>query len=382
MKLVFFILFAVIIGQSAIDIYLPSMPGMVHELHTTSTAIQLSLTAFLIGFAVSQLIYGALSDRYGRKPVLLLGLSIFLIGSVGCVFSSTIQIFFIFRLLQGLGVGAASTMSRAIARDSFEGKDLSRISAYTAMAWATVPVLAPLLGSYIQTYLGWRYNFVFLILFALSFIIAIVIALPETFPEHKRNLQNSALTNYKYLLTHKVFLKYILCVMLLYGMLVNFNVAAPFLIQTLFHQSVVAYGWWIVLITAAYFLGSFTSSRLIRYVSSDRLMIVGSCSLVLVSVVMFLLAMGGTWHSPWVIVIPMFFVMFSIALMYPQCIAGSLHPFPEIAGSAGALFGFMVFIGGTLASMVMSHLPEHSIMPLAAMILIQSILLCVIYYFL
>lgn len=374
-----FILLFIVIGQTSVDIYLPSLPTMVHALHTTDTLIQLSLTAFLIGFAVSQLFYGPLSDKHGRKPILLIGFSIYLIGSIICAFAPQIYLLFLGRLLQGLGIGAASSMSRAISRDVFEGPKLAKVSAYTSMAWGVVPILAPLIGSYIQTYLGWRYNFVILAVAAIIFIAFILFALPETHPSQARSDNQSALQNYKLLFSSTTFIKYIFCVMLFYGAIACFNIASPFLLQNFFAQSVIAYGWWIVLTASGFIIGSFASSRLVEQVAFSKLIIIGIIGFLASTFVMFILAMLQV-YSLFIFVIPMFFILMSLGLVYPLCISESLSPFPAIAGSAGALFGFMVFLGGTIASIIISHLPEHNVIPLAATLLVLSSLVTVVYF--
>lgn len=376
-RISFFILFLITIGQTAIDIYLPSLPTMVHELNTTATDIQLSLSAFLVGFSVSQLIYGPLSDHHGRKPILLIGLSIFLVGSIVCTIANNIEIFFIGRIIQGLGIGAASALSRAISRDVFEGKKLAKISAYTSMAWAVIPIIAPLIGSYVQAYLGWRYNFALLSIFAILFIISIVMIFPETRPLHLKSAKITPLKRYKELLQNKIFLKYILCVMIIYGIFVDFNIAAPFLIQDIFKQSVVAYGWWIVFVASGFLIGSYLSSRLVHYLSASRIIMIGVICLVIISIILSILAILKL-QSVLILVLPMFFVLASAGLIYPQLVAESLSPFPKMAGSAGALFGFMVFLGGTIASVIISHLHENNAIPVSSMILAQAVLVLII----
>lgn len=369
LRITFFVLFLTTIGQAGIDIYLPSLPTMVHELGTTATAIQLSLTAYLIGFSFSQLIYGPLADRHGRRPILLIGLSIFLVGSILCVFATTTDIFFIARLIQGLGVGSASMMSRAISRDVFEGKQLAKVSAYVAMAWGVVPMAAPLMGSYIQAYLGWHYNFVLLSIIGAVSVILIAILLPETRPVHLDEQTGSPLVRYKYLLSTKVFLRYTLSVIVLSGVFVAFNMAGPFLLQNIFQQSVVAYGWWVVFVASGYLIGSYISSQLLDYWSSNQIIAIGLVGFLGVSSVMSAMAILA-FESVYSVVIPMFLILTSLGLIYPQCISGSLSPFPKIAGSAGALFGFMVFLGGSITSFIMSHLHENNAIPLSIILVV------------
>jgi len=369
-----FILLLIVIGQVAVDLYLPSLPHMVKSLNTSDTAIQLSLTGFLMGFSLSQLVYGPLSDHAGRKPTLFIGLSLFLIGSIFCALSPNAICLFLFRLLQGLGIGACSTMSRAISRDKFQGNDLAKVSAYVAIAWGAVPMIAPLIGSYIQAYLGWRYNFILLAMSGVILLFAVKFFLPESAPPCYQNQHISFIKNYHLLIKNTIFVKYILCVMLLYGIFVDFNIAGPFLLQNTYHQSVVAYGWWIVFGACGYMLGSLTSSYLVNIFESETIIKYGLIGLALICIIFFsfqILHLANVYTF----VIPMFMILMMIGLVYPHCIAGALSPFPQMAGSASALFGCMVFFGGTLSSIIISHLPENNAIPLSFILLVQSFLL-------
>lgn len=371
-----FILLLTVIGQSAVDIYLPALPHMVHDLGTTQRAVQISLTTFFIGFAVSQLFYGPLSDQYGRKPILYFGLSVFLLGSLGCVLAPNAPVLILSRLVQGLGIGAASTLSRAISRDLFDGKALSQISAYAAMSWALIPIIAPLIGSYIQHYLGWRYIFGLLALFGAGLLLLLSTKISETHPQPSAN-QQSALRNYQTLITHPVFLVFSFCVLNLYGVFANFNLVGPFFIQELFNQSVIVYGWLIFFVAMGYLIGSFSSSRLVNHISVPAIIGLGCTGLFLVTLVFMLLSLSGI-QNLYTLVGAMFLILLCSGLIYPQFISQCLSPFPHIAGSAGALFGFMVFLGGTVFSLIISHLPHNSLTPYAILLFAQIVFLVVI----
>src|SRR6185437_8133200 len=160
--MILFILSLVVICQTAIDLYLPSLPIMVSDLKSNPVMMQFSIPVFLIGCAVSQMIYGPCSDYVGRKPILMVGITIFICGTFICIFSHSIFILLLGRLTQGIGISAASTLSRALSRDIFHGVKLAKTFSYIAIAWSLVPMLAPILGSYIQYYSNWRFNFIFL----------------------------------------------------------------------------------------------------------------------------------------------------------------------------------------------------------------------------
>lgn len=371
-----FIIFLTVVGQLTIDIYLPALPNMVHDLNTTKQLVQLSLTMFLVGYAFSQLFYGPISDRYGRKPILYFGLSLFALSNLSCMFAPDITYLICSRIGQGLGAGAASTMSRAISRDMFDGKTLSKISAYAAMSWALVPIIAPLIGSYVEHYLGWRYIFGLLGLLGLFIIIIMHKTIPETYPDHLSHKQ-SALRNYKLLLTHPVFLTYVLCVLIIYGLFINFNLVAPFFIQELFNQSIIFYGWLICFIALGYFVGSIASSYLINYIGAHFIIIIGCLGLLTVASCFLILSLIEV-ENLYLFTITMFFILTFSSLIYPQFIAKCLSPFVEIAGSAGSLFGFIVFLGGTVYSFITSQLPHNKLEPYAISIFIQIVFLTAI----
>ena len=166
--------------------------------------------------------------------------------------------------------------------------------------------------------------------------------------------------------------------LILYGIFVDFNIAGPFLLQNVFHLSAIAYGWWLVFVASGYMIGSYCSSRLVDHFTRHQLIMAGIVGLIISSLMMATFAWLGISNT-YVVTIPMFTILFFIGIFYPQCIVGSLLPFPHIAGSAGALFGFMVFLGGTVASVIISHLPEFNAIPLSTMILVQALLVLAIY---
>lgn len=153
------ILLLMVIGQMGTDVYLASLPAIHVALNTSTSTTQYTFSIFLAGFALSQLFYGPLSDCYGRKPFIIFGLLMFTVTGLFCAFSTNIIELLTARFFQGVGAGACTVIARAVMRDTFDGKDITKMNIYQSMVWSMVPISAPLLGSYIQYYLGWRYNF-------------------------------------------------------------------------------------------------------------------------------------------------------------------------------------------------------------------------------
>lgn len=369
----------VILCQSAIDIYLPSLPWMVKYFESSESIVRLSVPIFLVGCSFSQIFYGPYSDLVGRRPVLFIGLSIFLIGSVVSASSQTTIMLLIGRLIQGIGVGAVSVLSRAVSRDIFEGNKLVKIASYIAIAWALVPIIAPVVGAYIQYYCGWRMNFIILIAFSTMILLGIFLVLPET----KKNIQrreiklNIILKNYIYLLRNREFIGYTLCASVLFGIFVSFNVIAPFLIQNEFKFEPANYAWLNLIICSGYLIGSFINSKLIQYINISKIIPIGFILLITTSVA-FLIFSLFFQRGVGEVIIFMFFVMLSIGLIYANCIAGSLMPFSDIAGSASALYGCLVLSGASIAGTIVSNLPiDQEILSL--LILFQAIVSFAVY---
>ncbi|MFT3742199.1 MAG: multidrug effflux MFS transporter [Gammaproteobacteria bacterium] len=381
--MIFLILLLITIGQSSIDIYLPSLPSMAAFFKSSINLIQLTLSAFLVGFSISQLFYGPLSDYYGRKPILLIGLSIYIFSGILCLFSRSIEYFLFFRILQGVGIGAASVLSRAIMRDMFSGNALVKVASYSAVAWALVPIIAPLLGGYIQFYTNWKMNFLCLVFFALIMIITIFKWMPETcIIEYRKPLKfKTILTNYFTLLKSHIFLGNAMCVAVLFGVFIVFSAASPFLLQTQLHLSSIQYGWSTMFVASGYLLSSYLNSYLSKINPTQKTILIGFSILCISSLTLLFFVFTHNF-SVFSILIPMFFVFFGVGLIYANCIAGCMKPFPKMAGSAGALYGFLVFLGGGISTTFISHFSMKTSTPLAIAVVLQMLASFFIYYLL
>ena len=174
------------LGPFAIDTYLPSFPAMALEMGTTEVLMQQSLTAYLIPFAVMMLFHGALSDAFGRRPVILIGVGGFTLASVGCALATGMTMLLICRAMQGLVAGASTSISRAVVRDAYQGVEAQRLLSRVMLMFSMAPAIAPVIGGWLQTSFGWRANFWFLALFGSVLFAACYRYLPETHPQPAR----------------------------------------------------------------------------------------------------------------------------------------------------------------------------------------------------
>jgi len=372
----FLALLLVTLGQFAIDIYLPSLPSMVADLGATKSAVQQTLTFFLISFALSQLIYGPLSDRYGRRIILLLGLLIFIIGAVGACLARSIEFLILMRLVQGLGIGAANVLCRAILRDLYHGgPELAKKVTFLGILWVISPVIAPVLGGYIEEFWGWRANFVFLAIFVFLVWVWAFFFLPETKDQSQRQSIHPTVIgkNYLHLFSSRPFIGYVFADLFIYGVLSSFYVVGPFLLQKVLGLSPVVFGWMMLVISGGYLLGSSINIRLVHHLHQTVVIKIGLAWILIVSLGMVILAMSGIFNLT-TVVLSICLLFIGIAFIFTNCIGLSLSIFPHLAGSASAVWGFLAYLGGTLATSIMSYSPAQTALPLSIAFLIQSLL--------
>jgi Bcr/CflA subfamily drug resistance transporter len=366
----------VTLGQVAVDLYLPSLPAIAHNFNASQLLTSTTLTVYLFGFGFSQLIYGPLSDYFGRKKVLIFGLILFLFSSLGCSFSINVYMLILTRLIQGFGAGAGAVLSRAIIRDTFEGSHISRIISYMSLSWSLVPILAPLLGGYIQHYLNWRISFLVIFIYGAMTLILIQKILPNTNQEfiHTEINFKKIIKNYRDVLFNKLFFRAALCSSLSYATIIAYESAGPFLIQNNLGFSPVLYGWITLLVASAYLLGNYTNSKLVVHLGMQKLVMsgfllfaIGSFSLFIFSLLDFL--------KLWAIIIPIYIVFIGLGFIFPNCATEALMPFRKIAGTAGAALGFVQMICCSFVSVIISKFSHLTQLPLAILfVAIASVL--------
>jgi len=360
---------AVIVGLSSflpMDIYLPSLPHIVKALHTSTNQVQLSITLYLLGLGITQLIFGPLSDRFGRKPILLLGLCITTIGSIIIVFCYGPVQFLSGRFIEGVGAGAGMLVARTMAADILHGKQLSIIGSYVAMTFSLSPIVAPALGGLLQTYWGWRSNFIVLALFELSVLIIVIITCPET--NQRKKIESTrfkiVMGNYKTLLSSRVFMGFMIGTGIIMTLNATYAVIAPFLFQNHFHLSAKTFGFISIILGIGSLMSKFINTRVVT-----RLGIQGSILLsyaLIISAGLFLLGLHIlNIASVPAIIIGILIAILSIGLMASNAMAGALSPFRHMGGTTVALYGSMQMTIGFLCGSIIAALPWHTDLTLA-----------------
>lgn len=332
----------VAVGPLSTDMYLPAFPALMREFSAGINEVQLTLSLFLLGFALAQLIYGPLSDKFGRKPVLLGGLLLFTVGSIGILFAESIESLTLLRLLQAIGGSAGPVLGRAMVRDIYGSKDSARLLSYIGMAMALAPAAAPILGGYMTIWFGWRSIFIFLVIYGLIGAIVFKSLIRETAPmgSHHPISFRHLLRNYSLLLHHPSWRWYTLSCSFVFAGLFSFLSGAPIVIIEFFGYAEEHFGLFFTLVVLGYMSGSLAGAKLVHRLGIHRLIGIGALIAAAGGTTMALLAVMEIHHVAAVIA-PHVIYMAGVGLVMPQAMAGALAPFPQIAGTSSALFGFI-----------------------------------------
>jgi len=330
------------IGPLTTDMYLPSLPDIARQLDATAAQAQLTISAYLIGFAVGQIVYGPVSDRHGRKPVLLVAIGLYCFASLACALSTSIEMLIAARFAQALGGCGGIVLTRAIVRDLHVGARAGRELSMIASVMALAPVLAPVIGGVLQTGFGWRSIFVTLVLAGSIGVAIIWLLLPETMNRRAAEPVSfaSIVRSYRALASHRAYLAYLGITSASYAGLFAWISGTSFVLQNLYRLTPFNFGVAFALSSVGYMTGSAIAARLVVRVGLDRVLGLGgvACAaggLAMVAAV----ALGLT--SAFSLVLPMAVYLAGLGMVLPQGIAGALTPFPERAGAASSLFGFV-----------------------------------------
>ena len=328
-------------GPLSTDLYLPSLPSIARAFGADAGTAQLTLSVFMIGFAVGMLAYGPLSDRFGRRPLILGGIALYVVASIGCALADSLESLIVLRFFQALGACCGPVLGRAMVRDIYAPEEAARIMAYMALAMGVAPAIGPVLGGMLTELFGWRSAFVLLTLFGLAVGAAALTVLGET--NRYRNPEatriDRLLANYGRLLCHRTYLGYAIALGAGYAGIFAFISGSSFILIDTVGLSPTAFGFSFAGVVIGFMAGTLVSGRSVRRFGIDRLVRVGTLLSLAMAALLLLLALLFP-PSVSAVIGPMSLFMVGIGLTLPNCTAGALAPFPHMAGSAAALMGF------------------------------------------
>ena len=368
------------LGPLSTDMYLPSLPAIAAGLGATTAQTQLTLSAFLLGFAAGQFFYGPISDRVGRKPVLLFGLGLFTLASLICALSPNIETLIGARFLQALGASGPIVLGRAIVRDFYEGpragKELSRMGTIMGV----VPAAAPILGGIIERFTGWRVTFAFMILFGVAMAVVIGLRMPESIRKKSETPISFAaiLRGFKLLLGHPGYRTYVGLSMLTYGGLFAFISGSSFVLQKIYGLDELAFALSFTFVVIGFMTGTTLAQHLVGRYGLDGTIRIGVTCLALGGATMLTLVLAGV-PSSLSISAPMAIYGIGVGLTMPQSMASALMPFPERAGAASSLLGICQMTFAAIVGILLGRNLDASALPLPATIASTGVLALVLF---
>lgn len=381
--LVFVILMLMALMQTTTDQYIPSLPAITKAFNSTEASIQLTISIFMFGLSISHVFYGPLSDKIGRKPPLMFGVGLSILGSLLCFLAPTVSILILGRFLQGFGIGCCNSVGRSLVRDLFTDRLLAKIGSYVGVVSIFIMAASPTLGGFIQEQAGWRANFLFLLVFGVLVWILAFSILPETNKQlnpEATKIQVMA-RNYFTLLRSKAFLGYTLCACFAFAGMVSYLTIAPFLFQGVLGLSPLEFGRLTFFIAGAICFSGIVNSQLVMHKGIAFMVCMGVLFMIAGGLSLLIITMLG-WSQ-------VHFIMFPIALFsagagftFINAFAGAFHPFPKMAGTVGALYASMQDLSAALTSGFIAVFKGYGQYSLAIILLTLGLSSLVAWYYL
>jgi len=362
--------FLTALGPLSMDMYLPSLPDIGRALDAPTAQVQLTISSYLFGFAIGQIFYGPVSDRYGRRPVLLAALVLYGAGSIGCALTQSIGALTAMRFVQALGGAGSIVLARAVVRDlnsgARAGRELSLMGSITAFA----PIVAPVIGGVLQTLFGWRSSFILLVIFAAVSWIAAARLLPETLRERTAGPFSLAAMGalYRSVLAHRGFLTHLgILTASFVGLFAWISGASIVMQGASYGLSPVVFGVTFAVGTLGYVIGTTIAARMVMRAGLDHTIGIGTMALAAGGLAMAAVVALGLTHVGWLVGAMMIYLT-GLGLALPQAMAGAMTPFPDRAGTASSLMGFAQQSTAAIAAAAIGLYLGRSAWPVAGVV--------------
>ena len=371
----------VVIPMLATDIYVPAIPEVAKAFQIENKSVLATLTAYMFGFATSLLLSGIASDRFGRRPVILVGLTIYLISSLGCTFAASITELTILRFLQALGGGVGTLLCRVVVRDLFDATEQVKKLSVLAAGIGLSPIVGPLLGGALVTSFGWRSPFYFVAALSLAALILVTFYLKESLPESQRDKFDlgGILSHYKSLLTHRLFIAYTLIISFGWAVYFGFLASSSLLIQGYYGLTPKQNGILVTLAIAGYALGTYVARKNIHRVPIDSMIRASSIFLIVTAALLATYVISGGRDIVWVLALSGLSLT-GLGVIFPATQAGVMRPFPHRAGLTAGAFYAIEMAFGALTSWTLGVIPGDIVFSMTLVMTISATLVVVTAY--
>lgn len=371
---------SLLMGFAAIstDVYLPAMPTMSEKLGTNPGMIEWTITGYLIGFSLGQLLWGPISDRHGRRIPIAIGLIFFIIGSAGCAMAGNIWMMIIARLVQAIGACASVVLARAIVRDLYHGNRAAQIMSTLITVMAIAPLIGPFVGGQILLYAGWRWIFWLMVAVGI-FTLGALFTIPETLALKNRSADKltHSIARYWEILSRGGILSYIGVGAFFYGAVYAYIAGSPFAYISYHHLPPQYYGFLFATGIVGIMLSNTINSKILEKFGGIKLVLWGSAFTALSGLIV-LIAGLTDFAGIWGFVVPLFFFVSMNGFIVANSIAGALENYPKHAGSVSALVGAMQYGTGIIGTGLVGFFADGTPRPMCVIIAVCGIgsLLC------
>jgi DHA1 family bicyclomycin/chloramphenicol resistance-like MFS transporter len=330
------------LGPLSTDLYLPSLPGMARALGADLAQVQLTLSVYLFAFAIGQIVYGPIADRYGRKPTVLAGLVLYCAGSSLCAFAPTTETLIAARAVQAFGAAAPIVLARAIVRDIYDGAQAAKELSRMGMIMGLVPALAPLVGGVLDPLFGWRSNFAALLIAGISLAVGILLLLPETLKQRRPEplSAGAVLGGFGAIFAHPVFRANTALTSLSFSGLFCFISGSSFVFQNAYGLTPLGFALAFAMMCGGFIGGAVTTQRMVSRWGTTKAKRVGVACLLAGGLSMVSLMLTPA-HAYVAVAAPMAVYAFGIGIVLPSANAAAMMPFPDRAGAASSLSGLI-----------------------------------------
>lgn len=362
------------LGPAAMQILLPALPIIKDSFSVSTDVAQLTLSLSMLAIAIGTLFYGPVSDKYGRKPVMLFGIIITIFGSFFCYFADSIFWLILGRFIQAFGGAVGLVLARAIVRDVYGAEEAARVIATLVMVMVVVPMMSPALGVELMDRFSWESIFLIIALASSVIFVFLICALPETLvtPANFEGV-NSMLTTFAKLLHSRVFCGYAFCVTFVSVVFFSFISAVPEIMLSVLSRPPVEYGYYFMMLPLGFMIGNYVARHFGKSMSIDNMIAVGGITAILGIIIAIILNLAGISH-PLSLFIPISIAVLGNGITLPNAQAAAINEFPQYAGSASGLTGFLQMTVSAIAAQLVAFIFNGTVFPLLILMLLASVL--------
>ncbi|MTI10898.1 multidrug effflux MFS transporter [Curvivirga aplysinae] len=361
------------LGPLSTDLYLPALPNIQNSFDTDVPTVQLTLSVYMVAFAVCQLFVGAMSDQFGRRKVLLGSTFIYFLASILCYFAGSIEELIAGRLLQAIGACGGIVIARAVIRDVYQPVDAAKLMSHMGTVMAIAPAAGPILGGVVTVYFGWQGNFVMLSAFGGLCLLGIYGLLEETNtnPDPHAIKPRRMMRNFRFMLSHRAFVGFMLACLFTYSGLFAWISGSAFVFIEVIGLRPDQYGYVFAGMVVGYMIGTQFGGRTVKTLGMRNLILFGACLEIFGGGVMLMMVLSE-YVTVYSILLPMVFYAAGMGMVLPNSMASAVGAFPKMAGAASSLMGCMQYSGAAFVGLAVGHSFNMTAFPMAFAIAVMG----------